>query len=107
MLYCRDWEVMVDGDGDNRNVLETVSDFVDSHIRLFRMIPWIVGCTGLLLMYRHSRSIFRRFNSASDIPVSVVAACVPLRGAVMRVSCEGVWVCHVPLWIVWSKAPGM
>ncbi len=98
--------VMYNRDGSKRGVLETISDFVDSHIRVFRMLPWLMGCTGVLLMYRHSRGILRQFNSISDIPMSVVNGHVPLQGVVRRVSGESVWVWHIPVWRAWSKLPG-
>lgn len=81
-----------------KTVLESLSNFIDDHLRLFRLLPWFVGTCGVLLLYKHSRSALQRFPRARDIPHSCVEAHLPLYGVVVYVCENGMDVWHVPLW---------
>ena len=85
------------------SVLDLVSHTVDTHLRLFRLLPWLLGATGLVIFYRHSRYHVRRFSQVTDIPQSCLAAHVPLHGVVVSLEAQSVGVWHVPLWKRWIR----
>ena len=87
------------------SILDTVSHFIDSYLRAFRLLPWLLAGSGVLLVYRHSRGPMRRFFKATDVPQSCIESHVPLRGVVVRVCTDSVAVWHVPVWSRWFKPP--
>ncbi len=87
------------------SILDTVSHFIDNYLRVFRLLPWLLAGSGVLLVYRHSRGPMRRFFKATDVPQSCIESHVPLRGVVVRVCTESVCVWHVPIWSRWFKPP--
>lgn len=80
------------------SILEVASDYIDGHLRQFRMLPWVVAAVGTLLVYKYSRVPLRRLSQLGDVPPSLLADNIPLRGVVRSTSWNSLGVWHVPTW---------
>ena len=82
-----------------KGLIDETTEFINDHIRIFRLLPWVIGGVGVGLLVRfYPRMAFRRYQRPSDVPQQLIENNVRLTGivAMTRWNSLGVW--HVPLW---------
>lgn len=80
------------------NFIEQSTEFINAHLRLFRMIPWAIAGVGVALIIRYSRLPVRRLRQVSAIPESLIRNNEQLAGIVMSADWNRIGVWHVPPW---------
>ena len=78
--------------------LDILTEFINDHIRVYRMIPWIVGSVGIALFLRYSHIPLRRFRQVSDIPADFITKNRCISGVVKGANWNTVEVWHIPMW---------
>ena len=90
---------VLQGSDHKKGLIDETTEFINDHIRIFRLLPWVIGGVGVGLLVRfYPRMAFRRYQRPSDVPQQLIENNVRLTGivAMTRWNSLGVW--HVPLW---------
>ena len=80
------------------NFIEQSTEFINDHLRLFRMIPWVIGGVGVAILIRYSRLPVRRLKRVMAVPESLIQNNEQLSGIVMSTNWNRIGVWHVPPW---------
>ncbi|KAJ7379577.1 hypothetical protein OS493_013972 [Desmophyllum pertusum] len=82
---------------DNNDILTKFANFVDSNLRIFRNVSWILAGAGIVLILRRTYA-FRQFKAVSDVPTEFVAKNISFRGHVREVRLDNtLGIYHIPL----------
>ena len=88
--------------------LDTIAQYIDAHVRYYRMIPTVAGLVGVGLFLWYSKLPLRRLRQVSDIPAELIVARRRLTGVVTATSWNTIGVWHVPMWrwaMCWGTRP--
>jgi len=79
------------------DILTKFTNFVDSNLRLFRSLSWVLAGAGVLIILRRTY-VFRQFNTVSDVPTEFIAKNISLYGHVREARQDNsLGICHIPL----------
>ncbi|CAL8071851.1 unnamed protein product [Calicophoron daubneyi] len=88
------------------SLVDRFQRFVDNHLQVVRIIPPLLGFSGLFLISKHYY-LFTRFRTVSSVPVEVFTRRLRLRGIVRSVEADGeVQVEHIPRLAFFNNSTG-
>jgi hypothetical protein len=76
--------------------MDAVSNWIDKHIRIVRMVPYVIGGIGAYIVIRNYH-LFTRFRSVSSIPQQLFDKNSTLYGKVRQCYGDRLEVWHIPL----------
>ena len=119
-----------DDNVDKGSWLEVATETINNHLRVVRLLPWVMGGVGVLLIARYSRMVrpintasdilqdfclhffprqFAQYHRAADVPSHLLSQGATLRGVAVGAWPDGrldVW--HAPpgrRWLRWKHKP--
>lgn len=87
---------------------DVVTIHINEYLRYYRVVPWVLGSVGVVLLLRFSRAPVMRFRQVADFPVEFVAENRKLSGVVVTTGWNTIGVWHVPTWrwvLRWGTHP--
>lgn len=78
--------------------LDTLTEYIDHHVRYYRLIPYFAGAVSVVFLLRYFRVPLRRLRRVSDIPRELIISNRTLSGVVKATSHDSLGVWHVPIW---------
>lgn len=78
--------------------LDTLTEFINLHIRCYRLIPYVTGAVGVVFLLCYFRVPIRRIRQVSDIPQELITGNRKLSGVVKVTGHDSLGVWHVPTW---------
>ena len=82
-----------------KGLIDETTEFINDHIRIFRLLPWVIGGVGVGLLVRfYPRMVFRRYQRPSDVHRQLIENNVRLTGIVAMTGWNSLGVWHVPQW---------
>ena len=78
--------------------LDNLTEYINLHIRLYRLTPYIIGAVGIVYFLRYFRVPLKRLQHVSDIPKELIISNRKLTGVVKATGPDNIGVWHIPQW---------
>ena len=85
-------------EGYVRGKLDIITEFVDQHIRYYRLLPSIAASAGVIFVIYYFHIPVRRIRSVSLIPKTLITKNKTISGVVKAAGHDSLGVWHVPMW---------